>query len=275
MTEALATFEGIAYREAGPPEGRTVLMLHGYPESSFMWRAPAAAAAEEGWRAVAPDLPGFGDSPPDPPGTWEHQVEHVQRLVEGLGLAPVVLVAHDWGGLIGLRWACEHPDSVRALVISASGFFPDGKWHGMARGLREEDTGEQLVEDMTRANFAGLMAWASRGMDDETIYEFWKCFADEERRRAQLELYRSGDFEKIAPYEGKLAALGAPTLLLWGKDDRFAPLAGGRRFNAEIPGSELVVLEDTGHFVWEDEPERCSRELRRFLESLQRDPTEL
>ena len=60
-------------------------------------------------------------------------------------------------------------------------------------------------------------------------------------------------------YEGKLAALGVPTLLLWGSDDQFAPPAGGRRFNAEIPGSELVVLDEAGHFVWEDEPERCSR----------------
>ena len=264
----LPTFDGIAYREAGPPDGRSVLMLHGYPESSYMWRAPLEAAAAAGWRAVAPDLPGFGDSPPDPPGTWEHHVEHVERLCEGLELGKVVLVAHDWGGLIGLRWACEHPERIRALVISASGFFSDGKWHGMARGLREEGTGEQLVGDMTRANFGALMAWASDGMDGAAIDEFWKCFGDDERRRAQLDLYRSGDFEKIAPYEGKLAELGVPTLLLWGRNDQFSPVAGGKRFEAEIPGSELVVLDDAGHFVWEDHPDRCSRELTRFLATL-------
>ena len=56
-----------------------------------------AAAAKEGWRAVAPDLPGFGDSPPDPPGTWEHHVEAVERLRSGLGLEPVVLVACTTG----------------------------------------------------------------------------------------------------------------------------------------------------------------------------------
>lgn len=265
---ALQTFDGIAYREAGPAGAPAVLMLHGYPESSYMWRAPLAAAAAAGFHAVAPDLPGFGDSPPDPPGTWEHRVEDVERLRAGLGLDDLVLVVHDWGALIGLRWVCEHPGHVRALVISASGFFPDGKWHGMARGLREEDTGEQLVSDMTRANFGALMAWASRGVDDETLDEYWKCFADDERRRGQLELYRSGDFEKIAPYEGALGKLGVPTLLLWGRDDQFAPLAGGKRFQAGIPGAELVVLEDAGHFVWEDEPDRCSRELARFLESL-------
>ncbi len=102
-----------------------------------MWRAALVAVADAGWRGVAPDLPGFGDSPPDPPGTWERHVEAVERLRAGLGLGEVALVMHDWGALIGLRWACEHPGAVRALVISSSGFFPDGKWHGMARGLRD------------------------------------------------------------------------------------------------------------------------------------------
>ncbi len=268
MEEALQTFDGIAYRESGPPDGEAILMLHGYPESSYMWRAQLAAAGEAGWRAVAPDFPGFGDSPPDPPGTWERQMEAVERLRTGIGLDKVVLVAHDWGGLIGLRWACEHPEAVRALVISASGFFPDGKWHGMARGLREEDTGEGLVRDMTRQNFGALMAWASRGMDTATVDEFWKCFDGDVRRRGHLELYRSGDFEKLAPYEGKLAELGVPTLLLWGKDDQFARLKGAHRLKEEIPGAKLVTFEDTGHFVWEDEPERSSRELVRFLSEL-------
>ena len=258
----------MAYREAGPPDGRAVLMLHGFPESSFMWRAPLAAVAEAGWHGIAPDLPGFGDSPPNWPGTWEHHVEHVELLRTGLGLDDLVLVVHDWGALIGLRWACEHPGHVRALVISAGGFFHDGKWHGMARGLREEGTGEQLMTDMTRSDFGGLMAWASDGMDEEAIDEFWKCLADDQRRAAHLELYRSGDFEKIAPHQGKLAAMDVPTLLLWGADDRFAPLAGGHRFEREIPRSELVVLDGAGHFVWEDEPERCSAELAGFLQKL-------
>ena len=168
----------------GPPDGP------GRPDAArlprvvvHVARARSRPLAEAGWHGVAPDLPGFGDSPPDPPGTWEHHVEHVRAPARrAWAWTTVVLVVHDWGGLIGLRWACEHPAAVRALVISATGFFPDGKWHGMAHGLREEGTGEQLVDDMTRANFGALMAWASRGMDDETIDEFWKCFGDDERR---------------------------------------------------------------------------------------------
>jgi haloalkane dehalogenase len=81
-------------------------------------------------------------------------------------------------------------------------------------------------------------------------------------------MYRSGDFEKIAPHEGKLAEMGVPTLLLWGAADQFAPVAGAHRFAREIPHAELVVLEGAGHFVWEDEPQRSSAELARFLAAL-------
>ena len=73
--------ESIAYREAGPPDARAVLLLHGYPESSFMWRdAPRRRSPRRAGARVAPDLPGFGDSPPDPPGTWERHVERARAL---------------------------------------------------------------------------------------------------------------------------------------------------------------------------------------------------
>ena len=115
--------------------------------------------------------------------------------------------------------------SVSALVISSTGFFPDGKWHGMAKALREPGTGEQLMAGIDRDGFAAMMRESSTGMTDEAIAEYWKAYADETRRRGQLELYRSGDFSKLEGYD--LAALGVPTLLLWGEDDAFAP--GGRR----------------------------------------------
>ncbi len=267
MAASRSTLDGIAYRESGSGD-RVALLLHGYPQSSLMWEPAMAALAESGWRGVAPDLPGFGDSPPDRPGTWERQIEAVMRLHAGLALGPVALVMHDWGALIGLRWACENPGAVRALVISSSGFFPDGKWHGMARGMRTEGTGEQLLDGMTRESFGELMRWASRAFDDTAIDEYWRCFADAERRAAQLDLYRSGDFEKLARYEGQLAALGVPTLLLWGSDDQFAPLAGGHRLDREIPHAELQVLDGVGHFVWDDEPERSAAALSAFVRAL-------
>jgi haloalkane dehalogenase len=262
--------DGIAYREALPEGGSrdvpTALLLHGYPESSYMWRDLLSALSESGWRGIAPDLPGFGDSPADPPGTWERQVEAVERFRSGLGLQRVALVVHDWGGLIGLRWACDHPGVVSALVIANTGFFSDGKWSGLGRAMRTEGQGEELVGGMTREAFGAVIRQTSPSIGDEAIDEYWKAFGDDGRRLAQLDLYRSGDFEKLAPYEGKIAELGVPALILWGEDDAFAPVAGARRFLAELPGSELVVLEGAGHFVFEDAPEESAAAVTSFLD---------
>ena len=93
-----------------------------------MWRHLLPALASAGRRALAPDLPGFGDSPPDPPGTYERHVEAVERFRRDIGLDRAVLLVHDTGGLIGLRWACDHPDAVAGLVITNTGFFPDLEW---------------------------------------------------------------------------------------------------------------------------------------------------
>ena len=104
----------IVYRESRPVEGEAgdpVLLVHGFPQSSYMWAPVVAAIARSGRRAVAPDLPGFGDSPPDPPGTWEHHVELLERFRRALGMECVALGLHDWGGMIGMRWACDHPGS--------------------------------------------------------------------------------------------------------------------------------------------------------------------
>ena len=254
---------GLSYREAGPADGPVALLVHGYPESSYMWEGVLPAVAEAGWRAVAPDLAGFGDSPPDPPGTWERRVESLERFRRELGIERCVPVMHDWGGLIGMWWACEHPEAVEALVISSTGFFPDGKWSGMAKALQEPGTGEQLLESLDRDGFAGVLRQQSPAMTDEAIDDYWKAYADEERRRGQLELYRSGDFSKLERFD--LAALGVPALLVWGEDDEFAPVAGAHRFERELPATELVVVKGARHFVWDDAPEECGAALTGFL----------
>lgn len=255
----------LAHREEGPADGPAALLLHGYPESSYMWRHAMAALAGTGWRCVAPDLLGFGDSPTDRPHTWERHVESIEQFRTKLGLDRVALVVHDWGGLIGLWWACEHPDAVTALVISATGFFPDGKWHGVAQAARTPGTGEDMVEGMTREGFDALMTQNGSGFDEETLDEYWKCFGDLDRRHGHLDFWRSADFPKLERFEGKLAELGVPTLLLWGETDPFAFVSSAHRFERDIPGAELVMLEGAGHFVIDDEPERCAREIAGFL----------
>ena len=261
--------DGIAYREAVPDgwdrSGQAVVLLHGYPTSSYLWRNVLPSIAGVGARAVAPDLPGFGDSEPDIPGTWEHQVANVERFRRALGLHRVILVVHDWGGLIGLRWACDNPHRVAALVITDTGFFPDGRWHAMAKTLRTEGEGEQLVANINRDLFAAALRQISPALPDDAIDEFWKAYGSEDRRRNQLDLYRSGDFEKLEPYRGKLTALGVPAKIIWGAKDEFAPIAGAYRFQKELPESKLVVLDEAGHFLMEDDPDRVAREIAEFV----------
>ncbi|NUT56995.1 MAG: alpha/beta fold hydrolase [Thermoleophilia bacterium] len=255
------------FRSAGDPADPAVLLVHGYPESSHMWRAALGPIAARGLYAVAPDLPGFGDSAPGPGGTntWERHVEALEALRVAEGLGRVALVCHDWGGLIGLRWACEHPDAVWAVVASDTGFFPDGRWHGLADALRTPGQGEELVDGMTLEAFTGMLGSLSKGIGPEDAREYFKAFADEPRRRGQLELYRSGDWEKLEAYDGALAGLGVPFLALWGEDDPFAPVAGAQRFAREIPGARVQVIPGTGHFVYDDAPETAAEALATFL----------
>lgn len=256
----------LVYRESLPdrqPLG-TLLCLHGFPESSFMWRHLMEATAQAGWQAVAPDLPGYGDSPYAGDGSWEAHVAAVDDFHREQELGPVVLVLHDWGGRIGLRWACEHPEVVRGLVISNTGFFADGQWHQMAATMRTPGEGERLVETITRDALGGLLRSVSTGMTDRCIDEYAKAFTTPERRRGVLELYRSGDFEKVAAYD--LATLDVPALVLWGEHDPFAPVAGAHRFVAELPDAELAIVPGVGHFVYDDAPEACATHVLRFLE---------
>jgi haloalkane dehalogenase len=230
-----------------------------------MWREALAALADAGWQAIAPDFAGYGDSEPDPPGTWERHVEHLERFVQELGLGPVALVTHDWGVMIGLRWACDHPERVSALVISDGGFFSDRRWHDLANAMRTPETGEELIRGFTKEGLGGALQAISPGMGDDAIDQYWKAFADDTRRLGHLELYRSGDFEKLAPYDGRLGTLGLPALILWGEDDQFAKVTMAERFHAEIPGSEMIVLPGAGHFVWDDRPAEASAALVDFL----------
>ncbi len=264
---ALARAGGLAYRAAGDTDAPVVLLVHGYPESSYMWHDALDALAAAGWRALAPDLPGYGDSEPGGPGSgsWESHVEALERFVRELHLGPVALVTHDWGVMIGLRWACEHPDAVNALVISDGGFFSDRRWHDLANVMRTPGEGEKLIASYTREGFGAAMHAVSSGMDERALDEYWKAFADDRRRFAHLELYRSGDFEKLVPYDGRLVALGVPALIVWGEQDRFAGVKMAHRFHRELDGSELLVLADAGHFVWDDQPERTARALVDFL----------
>ena len=230
-----------AYREAEPPPGSDrlpALCIHGWPQSSYMWRHLLPELASAGHRAVAPDLAGFGDSPPDPPGVYERRVEMVERFRGQVGLDRVVLFVHDTGGLIGLRWACDHPDAVGGLVITNTGFFPDHVWIEIAQTMQTPIQGEALVDSLSREAFGTILEEASNSFDEHALDEYWKAFSTPENRRGMLELYRSFDLDELKPYQARLAALGVPTLVLWGQADEYLPVDYASRFATRDPGLE-------------------------------------
>jgi haloalkane dehalogenase len=257
------------WREAGARDAPVALLLHGFPGSSHTWAGVLDDVAAAGFRAVAPDLHGFGASPPfaDRAGAWTDHVDALDAFVAEHDLAPLVLVAHDWGGLIGLRWACERPYALRGLVLSGTGFFPDARWHGLAQGLRTPGQGEQLVAAITRESFAALLRQAAPGVGEAAVDEYFRALEDDRRKQAVLTLYRSGEFAELAAYDGCLERLGVPALLVWGDRDDFAPIGGAHRF-ARALGAELVVVEGCGHFLLDEQPGRVGAELRRFLTTL-------
>jgi haloalkane dehalogenase len=257
----------VAYREApvaGTQSGDAVLLVHGFPESSRMWAPLMQALSETGRRCIAPDLYCLGASKDPGPATFERNLEALAELHAGLELGRVALVVHDWGGFVGLAWACEHPDLVSALVISDTGFFSDGRWHGLAEAMRG-DQGESLIGALDRDGFAGLLRADGATFSDEEVDEYWLPLAEGRGREATLEFYRSMDFAKLAPYEGKLGELGAPTLLLWGAEDKFAPVGGAHRFRKQIPGAKLVAIEGAGHFVYDQERGTTTAKVVAFL----------
>jgi len=260
----------VSYRIWGEKTGDALLCLHGNPTSSYLWRHVG-----EGLRdictVIAPDLPGQGHSELGPrAGTWEDLEQFVEDFAAALGLGPFSLALHDWGGLIGFRWLFDHPHrekNLRRLIISDTGFFPVGNdaWHSLAKIWRTDGEGEAWMDALTFDDFREVMRAANASLSDEAVAEYWKTFSTKERRYSKLALYRSGDFDKIRPYEGRLQALKCPALIIWGENDIFIPAAAAHLFNQQIANSELHVLPDAGHFLWEDAPAATVRLVREFL----------
>ena len=237
------TAAGMAYRAAGPPDGAAVLLVHGHPESSHMWAAAMSALAEAGCRAVAPDLAGYGHSPPDPPGTWERHVERLERFRSELGLGRTVLAVHDWGGLIGLRWACDHPAATRALVISSSGFFPDGKWHGLAEGAthargrakrrsRTSPARDSTASSRRPARGSTSPPSTSTGRPSRITSAAPRSWSS--TARATSRSWRSTR-EGSPRWGSRCCSSGASTR-------SSAPVAGAHRFKRELPDAELAIV---------------------------------
>lgn len=259
-----------AYRAWGEGNARTLLCLHGNPTSSYLWRHLGEGLGNV-MRVIAPDLPGLGDSElGQRAGTWEEMEQFVEDFAAARKLGPFDLALHDWGGLIGFRWLFDHPhrlENLQRLIISDTGFFAldNSAWHSLAKIWRTPGEGEAWMDALTFELFRDALTATTPGLLDDSLIEYWKSFSTPERRAAKLALYRSGDFEKIKPYDGKLRSLTCPTLILWGEKDPYIPAAAAHLFHDQIPKAHLRILPNVGHFLWEEAPAETVRLVREFL----------
>jgi pimeloyl-ACP methyl ester carboxylesterase len=258
-------------RTAGPQEARdAVVFVHGNPGSADDWDALVDAAGAAGVRAVAFDLPDFG-STPAPPG-FVHDVAgyaaFVDAVLAALGVERVHLVAHDFGGPIGLAWAAGRPDRLLSAVLIDTGMLPGYRWHTLARVWRTPVLGEIFQATATRRAFRWLVGRGEpRGLPRaflDTMYDHY----DRATRRAVLKLYRatSDPGAGAAELAALLAPRDLPALVIWGEHDAYLPWSYAARQRDLFPSAEVHVLAASGHWPFADAPETVERLLVEHLE---------
>ena len=249
--------------------GAPVLLLHGEPTSSFLWRN---IVPQLPGRKVAPDLIGFGGSDkPEDVGwySYDRHVDSVARLVEELDLRGLTLVVHDWGGPIGLRVAVENPERVERVVLLNTGIGggrpPSETWLRFREVVRE--VGGAL--DIGRLVEAGT----ARGLPDYVREAYDAPFPTPESKAGVLafpELVPTDpDHPNTGPMNRVLEAMTKwekPTLVVWGAEDTVLPSRFAQRFVDLIPGARgPVLIEGASHFLQEDKPDEVAKAIRDFI----------
>jgi haloalkane dehalogenase len=265
-------FEGQRMHYLDEGDGPPVLLLHGEPTSSYLWRHLIPPLVANGYRAIAPDLIGFGRSDKPADVSWysyDRHVASIAQLVDGLGLRGITLVVHDWGGPIGLRFAVEHEELVDRLVILDTGIgggrAPSELWLRFREAVRK--AGGEI--DPARLVESGTV----NGLSDEARAAYAEPFPTAESKAGVLafpELVPAEpDHPNAAPMNRVRDALRSwtkPTLIVWGAQDAALPPALAHVFADLIPGAgEPVVLDGAGHFLQEDRPDELAAAVLGFL----------
>jgi pimeloyl-ACP methyl ester carboxylesterase len=255
--------------EAGPQEAsEAVLFVHGNPGSSTDWSALVAAAGELG-RAVAFDMPGFGKARRPRSfdvavGSYAHFIEQARSA---LGIERVHLVVHDFGGPFGLVWGLQNPAAWASVCAINVGVLPGYRWHKMARRWRTPILGELVQLYIPRSAWRAAMARANpKGLPAEFIEKMYDDY-DRETRATVLKLYRATPDRSLAGEElGKaIASLRKPALVVWGARDPFIPARYAETQREFFDVRELVVLPESGHWPFQDDPQAVRDALVEFL----------
>ncbi|WP_342431169.1 alpha/beta hydrolase [Neobacillus sp. FSL H8-0543] len=248
----------ISYVDEGEQGAPPVLLIHGVPESSMLWKHLIPGIVSQGFRTIAPDLPGFGQSDRfQTESSWANYVKFINRFTEELKLEKVHLIVHDWGGLIGLRWACDHIEKIGSLIISDSSFIPGYRWHPIARKWRTPEVGEQVMETMAdKEQWFTNMKKEVPPIDEEVLEDFYSIYQTEDSRRVILDLYRSASPELLEPYQ-KLSAIKSPVTILWGENDPYIHYEFAYKMrDLQYPHAAVHIIPDAGHFIHIEAPQK-------------------
>ena len=264
------------YVDEGPADAPPVLFVHGNPTWSYMWRQPIAELSSKGHRCVAFDHMGFGrsDKPPQLSAySLERHVGNALTLIDALDLTGITLVAHDWGGPIGLGALLQRPERLRRVVLMNTwawelpSFLPP-----FLREFRTEGLGEILAlgGNLFVESMPGGMH--RRDADPMMMEAYRSPFPDYWSRAGTLAFQREiplTERDRSAPLMGsiheRLPRLDVPALLVWGmRDPVFQPVFL-EQWQELFPKAETVELADASHFVVEDSPDAVTGAIEDFL----------
>jgi pimeloyl-ACP methyl ester carboxylesterase len=248
-------------------DGEAMVFLHGHPGSSRDWEGLMSRI--DFGRAVAFDLPGLGTA--DKPDNWDYTIGTYATVVAAtlgvLGVRRAHLVMHDLGGGAGLLWAAAHPDAFASAVIMDTGVLKNYSWHWLAALQRKPFLGPVIVRLTNERRFRRTMRAAhrnSRELPAWFIDQLWEDY-DYRSRRAMMTMYRAAPpdgFERLGPL---FRELDRPALVLWGGKDPFVPVEQAHLQRDSFPSAEVVVLEDSGHWPFIDDPEGAASHIVPFL----------
>jgi cis-3-alkyl-4-acyloxetan-2-one decarboxylase len=254
------------YVDEGPRDAPPVLFVHGNPTWSYLWRRPIAALAERGRRCISLDHMGFGrsDKPPHPARyTLRTHVDNALGLIDELDLSDVTLVAHDWGGPIGLGAMLERRDRLdKAVLMNTWAWELPSFLPPFLRELHTEGLGELLVLAGNLFVEAIPGGMASRDTDPVMMDAYRAPFPDYWSRIGQVAFQRDlplTERDRSAALMGSihdaLPGLDVPITLLWGmRDPVFQPVFLDQ-WRELFPDAQVIELRDAAHFVPEDRPD--------------------